>query len=74
MKIFEAKLNQTNSGYLVASGLTWADLFLFNILEWLGDKKAAALEHFPALKKHNEAIGNHPRIAKWIETRPVTAM
>ena len=49
-------------------------LFLFNIFEWLGGKKEAALAHFPALKTHNGAVASLPRISKWLETRPVTAM
>jgi glutathione S-transferase len=74
LTIFETKLNQTNSGYLVGKGLTFADLFLISILEWLGDKKSAAFEHFPALKKHDETVRALPNIAKWLQSRPVTAM
>ena len=74
LAIFEAKLNQTNSGYLVGKSLTWVDLFLMNILEWTGDKKQALFDNFPALKKHDETLRALPHIAKWLAARPVTAM
>ena len=74
MKIFEAKLNQTNSGYLVGSGLTWADLYLFNTIDRLGDSKHVAFEHNPTIEKHFNAIGNIPNIAKWLAKRPVTIL
>jgi len=72
LTIFETKLNQTNSGYLVGNNLTFADLFLMNILERLGDKKEEILNNFPTIKKHDKIIRAFPNISKWLHSRPVT--
>nr|AYN44489.1 glutathione S-transferase S1-2 [Brachionus calyciflorus] len=74
LKTLDGKIAHNGSGYLVASGLTWADLFLVNILEWLGDKKEAALANFSNLKSLDEKVRSHPRIAEWLEKRPKTEM
>ena len=74
MKLFESKLAKTNSGFLIGNALTWTDLFLYSILEWLQGSKDALLAHFPKIKAHNQLIPSIPNIAKHIATRPVTEM
>jgi len=71
------KENMSASGYIVGNDLTWADLAVFNGFEQLNlylggteDRIAA----YPTLVKHRTAIGNLPRIKKYLETRPKTAM
>ena len=54
LKLFEARLAKTNSGFLLESGLSWADLYLYAVLEWLGDRKAELLSHFPLVKALDE--------------------
>ncbi len=73
-KIFENKLNQTNTGYLVGNSLTWADLYLIHVLEAVLDKHPSALDNVSAVKKHYNAVRSLPNIAKWIASRPVTPM
>ena len=74
MKLFESKLAKTNTGYLIGNGLTWADLYLSSILEWLGPNKDAVLNNFPHLKAFEQKIRSLPRIAEWISKRPKTDM
>jgi glutathione S-transferase len=74
MAIFESRLAKTGSGYLVPSGLTFADLYLTLVIDWLGDKKEAALANFPHLKQLTHNVNTHPKIAAWIARRPVTPM
>jgi glutathione S-transferase len=74
MKLFEAKLTSNNTGYLVGDGLTWVDLYLYVVLEWLSDKRESILEHFPHSRALTEKVANHERIAEWIKKRPVTAL
>ena len=74
MKILEARLGQTGSGYFAASGLTYTDLYLVSVLEWFGDKKEAVLAHFPNVKKLDESVRALPRISAWLARRPVTEM
>lgn len=44
------------------------------VLEFLGDKKEAALEHFPHVKKLEESIRSHEKVAAYLSKRPVTAV
>ena len=74
LKLITVKLSQTNSGFVIGNGLTWVDLYLFGLLEGLGDKKQIVLEHFPAIKAHDEKIRALPKIAAWLAARPVTPM
>ena len=74
MKIFETKLTQSTTGYLVGNSLTLADICFFSILDALAEKSAAILDHFPAIKKLNETVKTLPHIAKWLAARPVTPM
>jgi glutathione S-transferase len=74
MKIFEAKLKKTNTGYLVGNKLTWADLYLFNTIDRLGENKQVAFEHTPTIKKHLDDIKNIPNIKNWLTIRPETSL
>ena len=49
-------------------------LYLYSFLEWLGDKRDAVLQSFPAVQALMNEIKNHPKIAAYLEKRPVTAM
>ena len=72
MKIFEDKLAKTNSGFFVGKSLTYADLALFWILEWLKDHHDSIFPNFPLLKAHNHMVANIPSLAQHVATRPVT--
>nr|QUF59399.1 glutathione S-transferase GSTS1/2-5 [Brachionus angularis] len=74
LKIFESRIAATGSGYIAASGLTWTDLFLFNLLEYLADKKEETLSYFPNIKALDQKIRANPKIANWLEKRPKTEM
>ena len=74
MQIFETKLKQANSGYLVESGLTWVDLYLFNTIDKLADKRQEVIGNFPHLVKHYETVKNLAKISEWLAKRPVTEM
>ena len=73
LAIFEARASKTDSGFLAASGLTYADLFLSIVIDGLRENKIKFLAHFPHLKKLREQVTTHPRIATWIAKRPVTS-
>jgi glutathione S-transferase len=74
LKTFEQRLIENGSGYLAGSSLTYADLHLFNMLDYLGEKKEAVLGHFPHVHKLDQAVRGHAHIAAWLAKRPVTAM
>lgn len=72
LKFFDERVGKTGSGHLAASGLTWADLYLISVLDNLGDKREAALEHFKNLKALDQKVRTHPKIAEWLGKRPKT--
>ena len=72
MKIFDERLGKTGSGFFAASGLSWADLHLFNVLEFLGDKRETLIANFKNVKALDEKIRAHPAIATWLAKRPKT--
>nr|QUF59400.1 glutathione S-transferase GSTS4-1 [Brachionus angularis] len=73
LKLFEARIAESRSGYLVPSGLTWTDLYLFNLLEMLADKKDQVLQMFPNIKKLDQNIRSNPRIAAYLAKRQPSA-
>lgn len=74
LKLFDERIGKVGSGFLASSGLTWADLYLFCVLEWLGDKREAVLENFKNVKAHEQKIKSIPNIAAWLAKRPKTDM
>lgn len=72
LKWFNERISKTGSGFLSASGLSWADLHLFNMLEYLGDKKEPLLANYKFVKAMDEKIRANPNIAAWLAKRPKT--
>ena len=72
LPFFESKLKKTNTGYLVGSTLTWADLYLSSILDNLGSRYDRVLEKFPEIVKLDKMVKSMPRIAEYLKKRPVT--
>jgi glutathione S-transferase len=74
LKLFEAKLSKTNTGFLVGNKVSWADVYLHNIVDNLDfpifKKKDAILANFPLVKKHYEAFRIIPSVAKYLAKRP----
>jgi glutathione S-transferase len=56
--------------YILGDKLCFADIALANSIESLGEDIFVA---FPQLKEYMERVHSIPRIAEWIEKRPVTA-
>lgn len=65
-------------GSFVSFQLTYADIAVFNILNyaWFDSGNPLSipeeLKKFPLLAEHYERIVNIPAIKKWLEERPVT--
>lgn len=73
MKFFEAKLADSKTGFFFDSGLTWIDLYLFNLLGLLGEQRNQLFEHFKAVKKLYDTVSEYGKIKAYLETRPETA-
>jgi len=72
LKAINDRLAKTGSGFIAASGLSWADLHLFNVLEFLGDKKEPLLANFKHVKALDDKVRAHPSIAAYLSQRPKT--
>jgi glutathione S-transferase len=72
LKIFNERLGKTGSGFIAASGLSWADLYLFGLLDNLGDKREAVLANFKNVKALDDKLRAHPNISAWLAKRPKT--
>ena len=76
LKHIETQLNKTNTGYLVGNKLSWADLFLWHVIDNLSSpiyqNRDEVLSKHPLVKKHFEMIYNLPGVAKYLAKRPVT--
>ena len=66
----ESRLKSRGGQYFAGNQLTWADLQLFNILEFLKALLPAPAENFPLLKNLETRVGDLPNIRRWIEKRP----
>lgn len=73
LKYHEERFAKSGSGYFAASGLTWVDLYLYVMLDWVPEKEKI-LEAFKNVKANREKIEANPRIAAWLKARPVTEM
>ena len=71
MKYFEERLAKSGSGFVVPSGLSWVDIYLFSLLD-LNPSKELLFQHFKHIKDNYEKVAANPGIANWIKTRPPT--
>lgn len=71
MRIFDSRLAKSSSGYLASSGITWADLHLFTVLEWMPNRDKV-LNNYKNVKALDQKIRSMPKIAHWLATRPHT--
>ncbi|VDM78670.1 unnamed protein product [Strongylus vulgaris] len=65
-------LKKNNTGYLVGSSITIADLLLAEFSAEFSKNVSNLYDGFPEIKAHAEKIRSHPALKKWIETRPQT--
>lgn len=61
-------------GWMFGSRLCWADLHVFLLLDHLLVCQPRALDNYPSLAKLTSNVERLPRIAEWLEKRPVTAL
>ncbi|CAJ0605915.1 unnamed protein product [Cylicocyclus nassatus] len=65
-------LKKNNTGYLVGSSITVADLLLAEFSAEFAKKIPNLYDGFPEIKAHAEKVRSNPALKKWIETRPET--
>jgi hypothetical protein len=71
MNMYETRLASTKSGFFVDSGLTFVDLRLFNLIDYVGSKhNDAVLEAYPAVKKLDASVKTYGKVSSWLAKRP----
>jgi len=69
------KDNNGGDGYFVGDDLTWADLGLLTLVNFLELSGAEnPFSKYPKLQALHDRVANLPKIAAWIANRPVTNM
>lgn len=71
LKYFDDQMAKSGSGFIVSSGLSWADLHIYTLCDYFPSKKKL-LEQFKHIKENRDKIEANPGIAHWLKVRPVT--
>nr|AYN44502.1 glutathione S-transferase S7 [Brachionus rotundiformis] len=69
-QFFEDRLAKNGNGFLVGRRLSWADIYLSQFTDFLGDGREEMLKQFPLIKALDEKVRSIPGIANWIQKRP----
>lgn len=67
LKLIENMLEANVSGFLVGDSITYADLYLMYVYEWLHDRRGEILAKLPVLKAHDEKIRSYPGVKEHLE-------
>jgi len=72
--IYVKTLHDSGSGFVVKSGLTWADFLLSEHLHTVHHMHPEALKKYPELEQYLQRIQQLPQIKKYIEGRKHTPL
>jgi len=70
LKLYEKFLTDNGTGYFVSNSITWADLFLFDLLHGFKTASPHLYDGHSKLKEFVEKIEKEPKIHAWLEKRP----
>lgn len=62
----------SEDGWLFNNKVSWADLCIYIILDWIMFVKPDVTDDYPGLGRLQKAVEALPNIAKWMKERPVT--
>ncbi|KAI1712085.1 glutathione S-transferase 1 [Ditylenchus destructor] len=68
--LFQKTLNESGSGFVAKSGLTWVDFCLAEIIIMYNGFDAELAKKYPDLAKYVEKVLSQPQIKKYVESRP----
>nr|AYN44546.1 glutathione S-transferase S7-1 [Brachionus koreanus] len=71
-QFFEDRMAFNKNGFLVGKRLSWADIYLSQMTDFLGDRKEDMLNRFPLIRALDQRVRSMPMIDNWIQTRPIT--
>ena len=68
-----AKSYSDGGSFFVGNQLTWCDLEVYNMLEYILQIDANVLQSYPWLYKNRQEVEKQPKIATYLKNRPSTA-
>ena len=71
VKYIDERLGKSGSGFIVSSGFSWVDLYLYLVIDWIPEKESL-LEKFKNVRENFNKVVSIPGIANWLKIRPVT--
>lgn len=73
LKFFERQLATNRNGFLVGSSLSWADIYLAQMVEFIDEHiRRELMVKFPHVRIQTSKVREIPLIADWIRRRPIT--
>ena len=72
LNYFEKRIVENKSGFLVGSSLSWADIYLAQMVEFMDIRQDEILSYFPYVRRLTTKVRDIPLIADWIRRRPST--
>jgi hypothetical protein len=71
LDFFERQLRKNSYfGFLIGCSLSWADIYLAQIVELLNERKDTMLLNYPLVRALETRVRTMPRVAEWIANRP----
>ncbi|CAF3865695.1 unnamed protein product [Rotaria sp. Silwood1] len=67
-----AELYSDGGSFLVGNQLTWCDLEVYNMLEYILQIDGTVLQSYPWLTKNRQEVEKQPKIASYLKNRPST--
>lgn len=61
-----------SNGFSVGTGLTWADLLIFDLATALFAKRSDILEKYPLINGVYKTVSANQRVTDYVKNRPVT--
>ena len=72
LKVFEARLVTNGCGVLAGKEISYADIYLSSMLDFLGTRKDEILRSYPSVHALDARIRALPKISDWLAKRPKT--
>ena len=66
---FEKRLVATGNGLLAGDEVTWADIYLSQMIDFIADKRDQVLKAFPRVRELDDRIRSHPNIKAYLKIR-----
>ena len=68
--MFVKILKESDSGFLVKSGVTWVDFVLAEFLYTIQNMEPTVMHDYPELEEFIDRVYSLPNIKKYVEKRP----